>query len=121
MVETNPTARRIQRIQRRRWAMALICLVIFLSFLARSFFGERGILVGLQVKREYHRLVEREAQLKATNQELVREIQAIRDSDRAMEAIGRREFSFSRPGEVVYVFPGDEDGEPMTNEDTQAP
>ena len=84
---------------------ALTGAMVFLSYMARSFFGDSGILVGLQVKSEYEKQLQRNQVLAAENRQLAEEIRDIQTNPRKMEALGREQFGFGRPGEIVYVFP----------------
>lgn len=101
----NPSERRAQRTRSRRLTFFVVGMVIFLSYMARAFFGESGILVGLQVKSEYHRLVARNQQLIEENAQLTCDIRDLQSSGRKLESIGRSEFGFGRPGEVIFRFP----------------
>lgn len=94
-----------ERARFRRKMFMLAVLLAFLVFLATTLFGETGILVNMRIRAEYDRLQREAAELRAENQRLMDEIRALRDSDRKVEAVGRRELGFGRPGEVVFVFP----------------
>jgi len=95
------------RKRRTRLAFLLVGLCGFLIFLARALFGETGILIGYQVKAEYERVLSQTRDLRLQNEELKRQIVALKTNPRAMEALGRKEFGFSHPAEIVFVFPGE--------------
>ncbi|MCB1052381.1 MAG: septum formation initiator family protein [Acidobacteria bacterium] len=95
---------RQNRKRKRRIFIMVMGLTLFLSFLARALFGDTGILVGFQVKSEYQRLLARDALLQSQNEQLRNEINALKNDPRALEALGRKEFGFARPGEVIYQF-----------------
>ena len=105
--------------QRMQTALALTALLIFLSVIAGALFGDSGILVSLQVKADYEKLrVERDA-IQSENQRIKQDVFSLKNNPRAIEAIGRAEFGFGRPGEIVYLFrePTDKDqaGTPQTH------
>ena len=90
-----------------RKALLLLGLLLFLSFIASTLFGDSGILVNMRVKTEYDNMVAERDRLFQENQRLRNEIKALKYSKRKIEAIGRKEFNFGRPGEVVFYFPPD--------------
>ena len=103
------TQRFKERKQRRRKAMFLVGLLVFLSFIASTLFGDSGILVNMRVKNEYRKLLSERDRLLEENRRLKLEIRALKTNHRKIEAIGRREFGFGRPGEIIYYFPPNED------------
>lgn len=94
-----------QKILTRRRLATLLVVMVLLSLVAGTLFGDSGILVGMQVNREYERLLEERDRLMEDNARLKEEIRALRSGSRRIEEIGRTEFGFGRPGEVIYYFP----------------
>ncbi len=110
---TESYVEKLQARRRKYWkALVLIGLLAFLTFIAFALFGESGILVNMRVKAEYQRLQDERNRLIAENERLRNEIKAIRTNPRKIEELGRKEFGFGRPGEIIFHFP-DEPGEPV--------
>ncbi len=112
----NATERRIKRRRRRHFVLSLAGALVFLTYMARAFFGDSGILVGLQVKSEYEKQTLRNAALSEQNHALAQEIRQLQTNPRKLEAIGRAEFGFGRPGEIVFRFPDREHEENSNHE-----
>jgi len=96
-----------EKKQRRRKILLLVGLLLFLTFIARTLFGDAGILVNMRANAEQLRLQQEQEQLVQENIRLLRELKALRSSNRKIEEIGRREFGFGRPGELIFYFPED--------------
>jgi cell division protein FtsB len=116
-----------ERKSRQRQIAWFVILIVGCIFLAHTLFGESGILVNMRVRVEYDRLVEERNLLKRENERLRAEILDLKTSDRKIEELGRREFGFGRPGEVVFFFPESKDDpiqrsfHPENNEGGSAP
>lgn len=96
-----------EKVQRRRKIAIFVMLLAFFTILANALFGSSGILVNMQVQSEHRALVDEQEALKRTNQQLLEEIRALQASPRQIEAVGRKEYGFARPGEIVFIFPED--------------
>ena len=96
-----------EKKKRRRKILVLLGLLLFLSFIARTLFGEAGILVNMRVNAEHRRLQQEQETLEQENMRLMRELKALKNSKRKIEEIGRGEFGFGRPGELIFYFPED--------------
>jgi len=97
---------------KQRKAVVFTFLFFFCIFLAKALFGESGILVNMQVQAEHRKLIEQQQALELENQKLRDEILALKTNPRKIEAVGRSAYGFSRPGEIVFIFPKDS-GEPV--------
>lgn len=98
-----------EKKSRQRQIAWFAILITGCIFLAHTLFGESGILVNMRVRVEYDKLVEERNNLVHENERLRAEILALKTSDRKIEELGRREFGFGRPGEVVFFFPESKD------------
>ena len=96
------------RRQKIKMAIIAVVLFLFLSVIAYALFGETGILSNMRVSNEYSQLVDERERLLAENQQLEQEIQALKTNKRAIEALGRKDFGFGRPGEIIFWFPDDQ-------------
>ena len=90
-----------------RSTLPLILFAVLAGSTAWACFGDRGILTNraLIQEREVRRaeLVEQER----TIEHLLRQIQDMRNDARVQERWIREELGYVRPGEVLYLFPGD--------------
>ena len=101
---------RFQEKKRRQQRIFLLAFfLIFFFFIASTLFGDSGILAGMRVKQEYRALVAEKERILIENQQLREDIKAVKTSRRRIEAIGRREFGFGRPGEIIFYFPPDQE------------
>lgn len=87
-----------------RKRMYLIPAGVILFILFFTVFGERGLLRIYHLKREQQEIQQRLDQVKAENEKLKREIEALRTDRRYLESIARKDFGLVRPNEVIYQF-----------------
>ena len=83
----------------RRVALGLVAA----SLIAHMLLGERGLPANLRARREHRELTETVAALKATNRELRREAERLRNDPAAIEALARRELGLIGPGERLFI------------------
>ncbi len=97
------------KARKRRILKSIIItgMLLFVTFIALTLFGDSGILVNMRVNREYRALQRERDTLSAQNARLAEEIKVIKTKARKIEAISRREFGFGRPGEIIFYFPDD--------------
>jgi cell division protein FtsB len=77
--------------------LLFILLFVFLVMGLLTFFGEKGILHLLRLKRELTRIQEE-------NQRLREEVKRLQQEKRYIEEIARRELGMVKEGEVIYQF-----------------
>ena len=111
----------LERRQMLKKGAYLVFTLLFLSFIASALFGDSGILVNMRVKTEYARLLEERNTLVLENQRLAAEIRALKNNPRKVEELGRKQFGFGKPGEVVFYFPPDDPEGTVERYDTAAP
>ena len=98
----------LERRQLAKKVAYLLLALLFLSFIAGTLFGDKGFLYNMRVQTDHDTLLAEKQRLTAENKRLAQEIQALKNSDRKIEALGRREFGFGRPGEIIFCFPDQE-------------
>jgi len=106
-VKTNHATRYKEKVLRRRKIFIFMMLLVSFTLLANALFGESGILVNIQVQAEHKKLQQQQEALRLRNQQLRQEILALQTNPRKIEALGRKEYGFARPGEIVFIFPED--------------
>ncbi len=88
----------------RRKAAGLASVIALIALLVGSLFGDRGIL-HLIAQRERAVVLARELDgLREENEQLAREIAALRSDPAAIERIAREELGLARPGETVFLI-----------------
>lgn len=83
----------------------LIPALIILFILFFTIFGERGLLRIHHLNQEKKVIEEKVAALQAENDQLKREIEALKTDRRYLESIARKDFGLVRPNEIIYQFP----------------
>ncbi len=78
---------------------------VILFILYFTIFGERGLLRINHLASEKKQIEERVAALQAENEQLKREIEALRTDRRYLESIARKDFGLVRKNEIIYQFP----------------
>jgi cell division protein FtsB len=77
-------------------------LIIFILFF--TIFGDRGLLRIYHLSKDRKEGQTRLQELKAENDKLRREIEALTTDRRYLESIARRDFGLVRKNEVIYQF-----------------
>lgn len=106
-LKANHATRYKEKVLRRRKIFIFVTLLVFFTILANALFGASGILVNMQVQAEHRKLQQQQEVLRVRNQQLQQEILALQTNPRKIEALGRKEYGFARPGEIVFIFPDD--------------
>jgi cell division protein FtsB len=88
----------------RKKAAGLAAAVALIALVVGSLFGDRGIL-HLMAQRERAVVLARELDsLREENEQLARDIAALRADPAAIERIAREELGLARPGETVFLI-----------------
>ncbi|MFB6263294.1 MAG: septum formation initiator family protein [Bradymonadaceae bacterium] len=94
----------------RRIALTLL-IVGALSALAYYVFTHPARKRVQRLRERYRTIREKNRRLAESNEELRREIHALREDPRAVERRARHRNGLVRPGEIVFTFPEDGEGE----------
>ena len=87
--------------------LPLILFAVLAGSAAWACFGDRGILTNRTLLQEVDaRTAELEEQSE-TIEHLRKQIQSMKDDPRVQERWIREELGYVRPGEILYLFPGD--------------
>jgi len=84
--------------------LLFILLFVFLVMGLLTFFGEKGILHLLRLKRELTRIREENQRAEEENQRLREEVKRLQQEKRYIEEIARKELGMVKEGEVIYQF-----------------
>lgn len=77
--------------------------ILFILFF--TVFGERGLLRIFHLNKDRQALQKKADQLRAENDRMKREVEALKSDRRYLESIARKDFGLVRPNEVIYQFP----------------
>lgn len=85
--------------------MYLIPAGVILFILYFTIFGERGLLRIYHLTQEKKEIEKRVTALQSENDQLKREIEALKTDRRYIESIARKDFGLVRKNEIIYQFP----------------
>ncbi len=88
---------------RKRMYLIPAGFILFILFF--TVFGERGLLRIYHLSKDRQEMQKKDEELKAGNDRMKREIEALKGDRRYLESIARRDFGLVRPNEVIYKFP----------------
>ena len=81
-----------------------LILLIFLVLALLTFFGDKGILHLLRLRKELVRIKETNVKMEAENEKLTEEVKRLQHDKRYIEEIARKELGMVKEGEVIYQF-----------------
>jgi cell division protein FtsL len=84
--------------------LLFIILFVFLVMGLLTFFGEKGVLHLLRLKRELTRIKGENQRAEEENQRLREEVKRLQQEKRYIEEIARKELGMVKEGEVIYQF-----------------
>ena len=98
----------------RRKALLVLFWFLALSLLFNFLFGDMGLIQGYRQRHAAVHLRQEVLTLRAANASLAAEIHDLRHDPYRIETIAREELGLSRPGEIIFLFPGaPRDGAPI--------
>ncbi|CAG0989240.1 septum formation initiator family protein [Geobacter sp.] len=100
-------------MRKRMYFVPAGCILFILFF---TVFGERGLLRIYHLSREKEEIAEKVTQTRGENENLKREIEALKTDRRYLESIARKDFGLVRPNEVVYQFPAGDKAQPKPHQ-----
>ncbi len=84
-----------------------LILLIFIPVLTISFFtffGEKGILHLIRIKKELIRIEQENKRIEEENKKLSEEIRRLKNDKRYIEEIARKELGMIKEDEIIYLF-----------------
>ncbi|MCX8118189.1 MAG: septum formation initiator family protein [Desulfobacterota bacterium] len=79
-------------------------MIGFLLFGFFTFFGEKGLLHLIRLKKELARIREMNLKLSEENEKLKEEIRRLRNDKGYIEEVARKELGLVKEGELLYQF-----------------
>lgn len=90
---------------RKKMRKELLIAIIFVVFIiAVSIFGENGLLSSKELRKIANNLQKEIQLIEADNEELRKEIHALKNDPSIIEKITREELGLTREGEIIYKF-----------------
>lgn len=89
------------------WGVSLVlALLIILIILLQStlWLGHSSIFAAYQVQKQVDAQIQENKILQARNQDLLTQIQALKNNAEATEAKAREDLGFVKPGEIYYRY-----------------
>jgi cell division protein FtsB len=97
----------LHKLYHLRTKLATAAVAAFAILLAiHVIFGANGMVVYQGKKSEYRTLQKDADQLQKENQQLSERIKALKTDPSAIEKEAREQLHYARPGEVIYLTPG---------------
>ena len=94
----------LYRVRRKIATGAVLCLAALVAY--HAVFGENGMIV-YEKKRAELKTVNAEVQkYEQENQKLSEQIKGLKSDPKAIEKEAREQLRYARPGEVIYLLPG---------------
>lgn len=90
----------------RRNALLVLALVS-VAIIVHEVFGRNGFLTLQHKKKEYSTLQQQVRTLSQDNQQLEQKIKALKDNPEAIEKQARNQLQLVKPGELVFMLPGE--------------
>ena len=88
----------------KKRSILLLILSLFLILGLLTFFGDKGILHLLRLRKEMSRIQEDNRKIEAENRKLREEVKRLQNEKRYVEEIARKELGMVKEGEVIYQF-----------------
>lgn len=82
----------------------LLALGFLLFFGIFAFFGDKGVLHLLRLKKELARMKEANLKMEEENRKLREEVRRLQHDKQYIEEIARKELGLVKEGEIIYQF-----------------
>jgi cell division protein FtsB len=89
-------------MRKKRFVLLILSLFLILFFF--TFFGDKGILHLLRLKKELVRIKEINLKIEEENRKLKEEVRRLKYEKRYIEEIARKELGMVKEGEIIYQF-----------------
>lgn len=90
-------------LMRRKWVSILLigCILVVWYF---AFFGEKGVIKIIRLKRERDRIIADVSRMQEENTRLQEEIRRLREDPRYLESVARRDLGLIKENEILFIF-----------------
>ncbi len=94
----------VSEIKKRRLIFFTIMLLSFIYLIITLFFGDRGLLKYIELKKTEARMERQIKELKKDNEHLRSEIKSLREDPFYIEKHAREDFGLARPDEYIFQY-----------------
>jgi cell division protein FtsB len=84
--------------------LAAVLLAVTFGYVPYHLYARSGYARYLELRRDLTAAKMRNARLRAENERLAREVEALRTDSRALEQVARADMGWVRPGEILFDF-----------------
>ena len=84
--------------------LAAVFLALTFGYVPYHLYARSGYGRYLELRRDLAAAKTRNARLRAENERLAREVEALRTDSRALEYVARTDMGWVRPGEILFEF-----------------
>jgi len=88
----------------RKRRILLIILILFLILGLFTFFGDKGILHLIRLRKDLARIEETNHKMEEENRRLQEEVRRLQNEKSYIEEIARKELGMVKEGEIIYQF-----------------
>lgn len=90
-------------LMKRKGASILLigCILVVWYF---AFFGEKGVIKIIRLKRERDRIIADVSRMQEENKRLQEEIRRLREDPRYLESVARRDLGLIKENEILFIF-----------------
>jgi cell division protein FtsB len=89
-------------MRKKRFIILIVSLFLIFGFF--TFFGDKGVLHLLRLKKELVRIKEINIKIEEENRKLKEEVRRLKYEKRYIEEIARKELGMVKEGEIIYQF-----------------
>jgi cell division protein FtsB len=100
---------------------ALVLLLASIALIVHNIFGQNGYLALRRQQKELQTLQQQIEQLKLENEQLDKQIKALKSDPAAIERLAREQMHLVKPGEKIYMLPDKAQGNPPRSSAEQTP
>ncbi len=94
---------RPESTKRNRGVFQTLLVFVVSVLVINALFGEKGLIDGMKVRRQYRELASAIAELKRENAAFRDEARRLRADPRAIERLAREELGLISPGELLFI------------------
>jgi cell division protein FtsB len=84
--------------------LAAVLMAATFGYVPYHLYARSGFAKYRELKRDLEAAKQRNARMRAENEQLAREVEALRADPRALEHVARADMGWVRPGEILFDF-----------------
>ena len=84
--------------------LAAVLLAVTFGYVPYHLYARSGYARYLELRRDWAAATSRNARMRAENERLSREVEALRTDPRVLEQVARADMGWVKPGEILFDF-----------------